>query len=111
MPTLAARSYYESLLGYGAKIYLHTDGLLHAKTMTVDGEFGLFGSSNFDIRSFAINFEVNMVIYDRKTNTDLVTLQERYLGEARELTAEEWNKRSYSMKLFQNIARLVSPML
>jgi cardiolipin synthase len=111
MPTLAARSYYESLLGYGARIYLHTNGLLHAKTMTVDGEFGLFGSSNFDIRSFAINFEVNMVIYDKKTNTDLVTLQERYLGEARELTAEEWNKRSYSMKLFQNIARLVSPML
>lgn len=111
MPTLAARSYYEALLSYGAKIHLHTDGLLHAKTMTIDGEFGLFGSSNFDIRSFAINFEVNMVIYDQKTNSELVALQERYLGQATELTAAEWDKRSYSMKLFQNIARLVSPML
>ena len=111
MPTLAARSYYESLLSYGARIHLHTNGLLHAKTMTIDGEFGLFGSSNFDIRSFAINFEVNMVIYDSKTNAELVALQERYLGEATELTADEWDKRRYYVKLFQNIARLVSPML
>lgn len=111
MPTLAARSYYEMLLGYGVKIYLHTDGLLHAKTMTIDGEYGLFGSSNFDIRSFAINFEVNMVIYDNKTNSDLVALQERYLGEATELTAEEWSQRSNHVKLFQSLARLVSPML
>ncbi len=111
LPTLAARSYYEALLGYGAKIYLHTDGLLHAKTMTIDGEYGLFGSSNFDIRSFAINFEVNMIIYDKETNTDLVTLQERYLNEATQLTEEEWNQRKNHVKLFQNVARLVSPML
>lgn len=111
LPTLAARSYYEDLLDYGVKIYLHTDGLLHAKTMTVDNEYGLFGSSNFDIRSFAINFEVNMIIYDQKTNTDLVALQEQYLNEATELTAEEWNQRSNHVKLFQNVARLVSPML
>jgi cardiolipin synthase len=111
MPTLAARSYYESLLLYGARIYLHTDGLLHAKTMTIDGEYGLFGSSNFDIRSFAINFEVNLVIYDNKTNTDLVALQEKYLAESTELTFEEWNKRSNKVKLWQNVARLVSPML
>lgn len=111
LPTLAARSYYEMLLGYGVKIYLHTDGLLHAKTMTIDGEYGLFGSSNFDIRSFAINFEVNMVIYDQQTNAELVALQEKYLKEAIQLTAEEWSNRSHTVKLFQNVARLVSPML
>jgi cardiolipin synthase len=111
MPTLAARSYYEDLLRYGAKIFLHTDGLLHAKTMSIDGKFGLFGSSNFDIRSFAINFEVNLVIYDQATNADLVSLQERFLGSATELTAEEWSQRKYHVKLFQNIARLLSPML
>ncbi len=109
--TQAARSYYAELLEYGAEIYLHSDGLLHSKTMTIDGEYGLFGSSNFDIRSFAINFEVNMVIYDKKTNTDLVALQENYLSVSKQLPKEEWDKRSNTIKLFQNVARLFSPML
>jgi len=52
----AARAYYERVLKCGASIYLFDQGLLHAKSMTIDDSLAFLGSSNFDIRSFALNF-------------------------------------------------------
>lgn len=57
----AARAYYERVLKSGASIYLFDQGLLHAKSMTIDDTLAFLGSSNFDIRSFALNFEINVI--------------------------------------------------
>ena len=57
----AARGYYERLLISGITIHLFHEGLLHAKSMTIDDSLAFLGSSNFDIRSFALNFEINII--------------------------------------------------
>lgn len=60
---LAQRSHYEDLLE-GVEIHLYEPCFLHAKHMTVDGDIALLGSTNMDIRSFALNAEINLVVYD-----------------------------------------------
>ena len=67
----AARAYFEDLLTYGVKLYRYTGGLLHAKSMSIDKRFCFFGSSNFDIRSFALDFEVDLVFYGTEETRDL----------------------------------------
>ena len=62
----AAQSYYESLLRAGVEIYEYERGLLHSKTLTIDGCWSLIGSPNFDARSLLLNFEVGVVMYDTK---------------------------------------------
>lgn len=53
------------LLRAGAEIYDYMPSMIHAKLMTVDGQWSVVGSTNFDHRSFALNDEVNMAILDR----------------------------------------------
>ena len=60
----ASRSYYDELLGAGVRIFEYDAGLLHAKTVTMDGEITLVGSANIDRRSFDLNFENNILIFD-----------------------------------------------
>ena len=62
----ASRSYYADLLAAGVKIYEYEGGLLHTKSLTLDGEVTLIGSANMDRRSFELNYENNILFYDRK---------------------------------------------
>ncbi len=107
----AARSYYRELLDMGIEIYLFNDGLLHAKTMTVDGELAFFGSSNFDIRSFALNFEINLVFYGKEEAHALTEVQRNYLKRAARLNADEWNSRPIFFRSMESVAKLFSPLL
>ncbi|MCA9039521.1 MAG: cardiolipin synthase [Planctomycetaceae bacterium] len=107
----AARGYYGVLLEMGARIFLYQPGLLHAKTITIDSSISMIGSSNFDIRSFALNFELTMMLYGEPFTGKLRMLQEKYLGSSRELLLDEWNQRPYFRRLFQNVMRLFSPLL
>ena len=107
----AARAYYDDVLEAGAHLYLHTKGLLHSKTMTVDESVALIGSSNFDTRSFAINFELNMLLYGVDVTTRLRACQLRYLHDAIKLDPQEWSRRPATRRLLDNMARLMSPLL
>jgi cardiolipin synthase len=107
----AARAYYEDVLAAGAKLYLYSKGLIHSKTMTVDDSIALIGSSNFDIRSFEINFELSMLLYGSAVTERLRNQQLRYLRESHQLNALEWSRRPAPRKLLQNTARLLSPIL
>ena len=62
----AAKAYFDVLLGTGVEIYLYQDHIIHSKTMAVDHDLAFLGTSNFDIRSFAINFELNLVLYGER---------------------------------------------
>lgn len=108
---LAARGYYQDLLEAGAQVHLHTRGLLHSKTMTVDNSIALLGSSNFDVRSFAINFELNMLLYGRDVTERLRHLQVGYLADSEHLNAEQWSRRSVVRRTLEDMARLMSPLL
>ena len=61
----ASRSYYAELLDAGVQIFEYVGGLLHTKSLTVDGEVTLIGSANIDRRSFELNFENNILFFDR----------------------------------------------
>ena len=109
--SLAQRSYYAELLEAGVKIHLYRDKLLHAKHVSVDNRICLIGSSNVDMRSFVLNSEISLVLFDREVSSRLREEQERYFGASDLLSLEEWKARSLYAKTFENIGRLLSPLL
>ena len=48
---------------HGVNVFLFQEGMLHAKTLTIDDELAMFGSANYDIRSFSLNFELNLFVH------------------------------------------------
>ena len=86
-------------------------GLLHTKTITIDGDFCLFGSVNLDMRSFWLNFEMTLFIYDKGFTNQVRALQQRYLQNATQHNNETFQTRSYGQRLLENIALLVGPLL
>ncbi|NOZ37808.1 MAG: cardiolipin synthase [Gammaproteobacteria bacterium] len=107
----AARGYYERLLKSGVTIYLFNKGLLHAKSMTIDNSLAFLGSSNFDIRSFALNFEINMIIYDDEFAASLRRQQNWYRKHSDRLLLAQWQQRPCYQRIMQNIIKLLSPLL
>lgn len=107
----AARAYYDDVLEAGANLYLYTNGLIHSKTMTVDDSIALIGSSNFDIRSFEINFELSMLLYGPDVTQRLRRHQLQYLCDCYPLDPQAWSQRPASRRLLEDTARLLSPLL
>ena len=107
----AARAYYERLLKSGVVIYLFEEGLLHAKSMTIDDTLAFLGSSNFDIRSFALNFEINLIFYDAAITQSLRQHQDWFMQRSKRLLLEDWQQRPRYQKVMQNIIKLLSPLL
>ena len=108
---LAQQSYYSELLESGVNVRLYDRWFLHAKHLTIDDEVALIGSSNVDVRSFVLNAEVTLIAYDQAVVADLRAHQERYIDAAELLTKKGWDSRSRMVKIGENIARLVSPLL
>jgi cardiolipin synthase len=109
--SLAQESYYEEQLEAGVQIHLYRTNFLHAKHLSIDDSVALIGTSNLDIRSFALNAEVMLLIYDAGVTARLAAEQERYFANSRRLTLETWEQRPFAAKLAQNLTRLLSPLL
>lgn len=109
--SLAQQSYYEELLEAGVKIHLYRQNFLHAKHLSIDDDIALIGTSNMDIRSFVLNAELVLVIYDPGMTGRLRAEQERYFSDCCLLTLEQWRRNSFARKLAQHLARLFSPLL
>jgi cardiolipin synthase len=109
--SLAQKSYYEELLEAGVQIHLYRNGFLHAKHLSVDNDVSVIGTSNLDIRSFALNAEVMLMIYDSDLAAHLAIEQQRYFAGGRLLTLAVWGQRSFGTRFLQNLARLLSPLL
>ena len=107
----ASRSYYESLLEAGVAIHEFQPGLLHAKSLTMDGEITLIGSANMDRRSFDLNYENNILLQDRETTAAMHARQRRYLDDSRPITLAEVRGWHASRRLWQNAAAIVGPLL
>lgn len=67
----ATQHYANYLHRRGAKIYIYENGFLHAKTVMMDDTICSFGTTNQDIRSYALNFEVNAFVYDQEVTAQL----------------------------------------
>lgn len=107
----AAKAYFGVLLDMGVEIYLFQDDILHSKTMTVDYNLAFLGTSNFDIRSFALNFELNLVLYGTEETAAIRTAQEHYIATSRRLTAEKWRERPRALRVIHGVTKLFSPLL
>ena len=105
----AQHSYYAALLDAGVRIWLYPGpAILHTKAMSVDGVVGVVGSSNMDIRSFQLDFEVTMLVAGRSLIAELEAVEDDYRGRSRELTAAEWAERSFAHSIVDNTMRLTS---
>jgi cardiolipin synthase A/B len=107
----AGEFYCEYLMRFGVKVYLFRDGLLHGKTLVIDDELAMFGSANYDMRSFHLNFEVNLLLHGREVVGDLARLQQGYLERSDEAVLGEWPNPTLPGRLRRNLAKLVSPLL
>ncbi|KES12063.1 hypothetical protein SASC598O11_003860, partial [Snodgrassella alvi SCGC AB-598-O11] len=107
----ASRAYYPRLLQAGVKIALFKGGLLHAKTLTVDSDYTLFGTVNMDMRSFYLNMEISLAIYDESMTEKVVALQSTYLKACEFIELKTWQARSKWWGLVENTVRLVGPLL
>ncbi len=107
----ASRAHFEELLRAGVRILLHRHGLLHSKTITIDSDVAMIGSHNLDERSFRLNYEVSLFIYDTDQASMLRMLQVQYMDESDEIHAEQWGARPLWRRFAENTARLMGPLL
>jgi cardiolipin synthase A/B len=109
--TAAAQTYFDELIDAGVKIFEYLPRMLHAKTMVADDEYAMVGTSNFDHRSFRLNFEVGVVTFDKAINHELAEHFERDLSESRLVSRKDRLQIPFGKRLFQSLARLMSPVL
>jgi cardiolipin synthase len=107
----ASRSYYDELLDVGVDICLFRRGLLHTKSIMVDGSLSMFGTVNLDMRSLWLNYEVALFVYDASFAKELRALQQRYRGNSDPLDAAAWGARSFRDRILENALRLFAPIL
>lgn len=107
----AGRSTFEELLQAGVRIFLHGPGLLHAKLIVIDDALVGTGSANLDMRSFHINFEVTVLVYDPAVAAAHERLFAAWRGQSREMTAEAWSARGLLTRLGHNLAYLAGQVL
>jgi len=107
----ASRAQYEELLSAGVLIHEFTAGLLHAKTVVVDRIASVVTSANLDRRSFEINFEIGVLVYDAGFACRLRALQQSYIERSIPVILQQWRDRPLQQKLLEGVAGLVSPLL
>jgi len=109
MVSHAQNSYYRFLLEAGVRIFQYPyPAVLHAKHFSVDDHTAVIGSSNMDIRSFNLDFEVSMMCTGPSFVAAMRQVEDGYRAVAKELTLQEWTKRSITQRWLDNVMRLTS---
>jgi cardiolipin synthase A/B len=107
----ASRAAWRPLLRAGAEIYEYQPTMFHSKVMVVDDIWTSVGSTNFDNRSFSINDEANLNVYDRDFGREQIRIFEEDLKQSRRITLDEWENRPWMEKLWENTIALFSSQL
>ncbi|MFP4199772.1 MAG: cardiolipin synthase, partial [Halanaerobium sp.] len=107
----ANNSFIGELLDSGACCYRYTKGFLHSKTLSIDSRVLSIGTTNMDVRSFKLNFEINAFIYDREVAGYHDQIFEEDLENSKEITREVYEARGWTMKIRESVSRLLSPIL
>src|SRR3954464_1947291 len=107
----ASRSYYSDLLAAGVRIFEYEGGLLHTKSVTLDGEVTLIGSANMDRRSFDLNYENNILFYDPALTAEMRRRQDAYLACSHPVTAETVAQWPMTRRLWNNTIAMLGPIL
>ncbi len=107
----AGEAYFEELLEGGVHIARYEGGVLHTKAITIDRQIAMFGSVNLDMRSFYLNFEISLVVYDHTFAEKVHALQEKYLASSVLLDLKRWQERPVWLRFAQQTCQLMSPLL
>ena len=107
----ASRTYYLELLEAGVEIHEYVGGLLHTKSLTLDGEITLIGSANMDRRSFDLNYENNILFYDAELTGDVRKRQQDYLSRSNPVTLQQVKSWSLRKQLWNNTLATLGPVL
>ncbi|MCI4010164.1 cardiolipin synthase [Brevibacterium sp. ZH18] len=107
----AQSSYYRSLLEAGVRIFLYPKPeVLHSKCFVVDDKYAVMGSSNMDMRSFGLNYEISLLTTGGDLVGDITEVIAGYQQDSRELTLEEWEKRPLIRRYMESVMRLTSAL-
>lgn len=107
----ASRSYFPELLEAGVKIYEYKKGFMHSKIVIVDEELASIGTSNMDMRSFHLNFEVNAFLYRTRSTQKLVKEYINDLKNSRKIDISKFKQRHIGYRMIESTSRLLSPFL
>ncbi len=107
----ATYSYVGDMVMAGAKCYTYNNGFLHSKGMIVDGKAFCYGTANMDIRSFALNFEVNAVVYNHEKASEMENIFREDLKHCTQITKDMYAGRTLFLRLKEQVCRLLSPLL
>jgi len=107
----ASQASYEELLAAGVAILRFGDGLLHTKAVLIDEDITLFGTVNMDLRSFYLNLELSLIVYEPRINAELGAIIDTYVGRSAAVSKEAWAARAPSQRFLENLMRLAGPLL
>lgn len=107
LPDWARLPLLRELRAAGASILYYTPGMLHAKAFIKDDDLAVVGSANFDMRSFFLNYEISLCLYDPEY---IKALESWFLGLAQKSDSRLPKMRKYH-ELFEGFMRLIAPLL
>ena len=99
------------MLTAGVEIYEYQPGLLHTKSLTLDGEITLIGSANLDRRSFDLNYENNILLQDKALTAAMRARQEEYLSQSRCVGLAEVQAWGWPKRFSNNVLAILGPIL
>jgi cardiolipin synthase len=108
--SLAGRSYFDEMMEAGVRIHLYRPTNLHAKVLVVDDDVGVIGSPNVDMRSFFLNFELGVFLYDRPQIEALANGFLEDLGSSEAVDPARFARRPRSLQLLEDTCRIFSPL-
>ena len=103
---MVAETYWGELMEHGVKIYKYTPGFLHAKSVLVDREVALVGSTNMDYRTFQLHYECGVLCYHMPVVEELLEDLDDIMAKSQRYTLEEWHKRPWLRKVGASILKL-----
>ncbi len=103
-------SHFEELLHVGVKIYLRED-FSHSKIMIVDDDLVSIGSGNFDIRSFELNYETNVLIYSKEINAEMTEEFQKICEKSDPVTLERFQNRTIWLRFLEGLFKFFKPLL
>jgi cardiolipin synthase len=108
--SLAGRSYFDEMMASGVRIHLYRPTNLHSKVFVVDDDVGVIGSPNVDMRSFFLNFELGVFLYDRPQIEALADGFLKDLESSEPVDPVRFSRRPRSLQLIEDTCRIFSPL-